>query len=96
MKDPQFIKDRINQIFPDENFYFYKIRESKEEMELERAQAVRFIKDTITSPSFFVKSGAIEAVHLKKNETKILTKNVQHMLEQCKSEVHKSHRVFIK
>ena len=76
MNDSQFIKDRIGRIFPDENFYFYQIRESKEEIEHETAQAEQFIKDAIASPRFFVKSGEIEAVHLKKNETRILTKNV--------------------
>ena len=76
MDNPQFIKDRVDQIFPDKNFYFYQIRDSKEEMDHETAQAEKFVKDTIASPRFFVKSGEIEAVHLKKNETRILTKNV--------------------
>ena len=96
MKNDQFIKDRVERLFPDENFYFYQIRESKDEMVKELAQAEKFIKDTIASPRFYVKSGEIEAVHLKKSESAILMKNVKHMLDQSTSEVHKSHKSFIK
>ena len=33
--DSNFLRKRINDLFPDDNFYFYQIRENKQEIELE-------------------------------------------------------------
>ena len=52
-----FIVERIGKLFPDDNFYFYQMRDNEDEMILEWAQIEKFIEDNLIRPSFYIKSG---------------------------------------
>ena len=46
----QFITDRVNELLPDSNFYFYQISSDIEQMKLEWAEMEKFVQDNINSP----------------------------------------------
>ena len=59
------IKARIDQLFPDENFFFYQNENTDlEQAELEWIEMRRFIKENIGTPRLYVKSGLLEPVQL--------------------------------
>ena len=50
LKSEFFISDRIDKLFPDENFYFYQMRSDRDEMQNEWAQIISYIEDNIQCP----------------------------------------------
>ena len=65
-------------------------------MKKERAQIEKFIHESVNSPRFYVSSGEIEPVQMKKAETVILTKNLKALLKASTSEVINSQKAFKK
>ena len=72
MNIDEFLKQRITELLPDDNFYFFKLKSSKKEMQQERTQIEDFVRDSIASPRLYIKSGKFEPVHMKKPERDIL------------------------
>ena len=63
----KLIETRIDQLFPKNNFYFYKIWKRGDQdprMNTERDQLRKLIDDNVKSNRFYIKSGLLEPVHL--------------------------------
>ena len=65
-------------------------------MKRERAQIEKFVHDCVNSPRFYVSSGEIEPVQLKKSEADILIKNLKVLLKASTSEGRNSQKAFRK
>ena len=58
----KYIEKRIDELFPFENFYFFKIfkgqsQEIKERNEIEQEELLKLIEENINSERFFINSG---------------------------------------
>ena len=76
------IEQRIDELFPDENFYFYRIFDDDEESQqgrnlFEQRQLLKLIKDCMEAKRYFIKEGALEPIHLVENERKLLAEGMQ-------------------
>ena len=94
LNNDQFLQERIEALFPDSNFYFYKIRTSKKEIALERTEIEKFVRDSIAAPRLYIKSGKFEPVHMKKPEREILVNQMQDMMKTCYDESINDQREF--
>ena len=76
------IEARIDELFPDENFYFFKIfggdnRTNFERNLLEQRQLLKLIQDCMTAKRYFIKQGLLEPIHLLEDERKLLVEGMQ-------------------
>ena len=103
MRNPikeQQIDTRIDQLFPKENFYFYKIfKESNqtcvERNELEKKQLLKFITDCMQSKRYYIVKGLIEPVHLNESERDHLVEGMLESVKAIYQEVSKSAQIHI-
>ena len=65
-----FIEERVAKLFPDCNFYCYKMKDK--DMAFEWAQIEQIVVDGLNSPSLFIKSGQFEPMHSTITERDIL------------------------
>ena len=93
--DSTFIKQRIMNLFPKENFYFYQIREDEAENEKEWSQMELFLDENINTRKFFIKSGLLEAVHLQVKEREIMVKGMEEMMAKCVHEINHSLKKYV-
>ena len=84
------LRQRIEKLFPDENFYCYQKRNNKEEMVLEWAQAEQFLKDCLNSPSMFIRMGELEPQHLTSQQRDILVNDMEQTMNNCVNETNHS------
>ena len=86
-----FISERIEQLFPESNFYFYKIFQGDEErMQKEKDQLRLLIEDNILEPRLYIESGLLEPVHLQEEERKLLIEGMQASITKIVQELIKS------
>ena len=89
------IEERIEQLFPDENFYFYKIFEgddqkNRERNLIEQRQLLKLIQDCMKAKRFYIKEGLLEPIHLVESERKLLVEGMQTSVAGIIQEVYKS------
>ena len=89
------IEDRIDELFPEENFYFFKIFEGDnqstiEKNKLEQRQLLRLIKDCMSSNMYYIKKGLFEPIHYTVQERNQLVDGMQTSIAKIVSEVLKS------
>ena len=49
-----FLKDRVAYFFPNENFYFFQLKDNDEDQAKEWPQLEAFLKDNIASKRYFI------------------------------------------
>ena len=90
----EFIRNRVNVLLPDGNFYFYQISDEQEQQAIEEEEIERYIYDNIYSPQLYIKTGCLEPVHLQEQERKVLVEGMIDSLNRCSLEIHKSQKQF--
>ena len=75
------IDERIDQLFPDENFYFFKIFEGNDEDSrnrnlFEQRQLLKLIKDCVNAKRYYIQKGLLEPIHLVEDERKLLVEGM--------------------
>ena len=96
----KFIDDRIDKIFPLENFYFFKIfkgegAEVQERNLIEQEELIRLIEDNMYAERYFIKSGLLEPIHLTEEERDLLVDGMQTSITKIAEEVNKSKDISI-
>ena len=90
----EFIEERVAQLFPDSNFYCYKMKDKTEDMAFEWAQIEQLVVDGLNSPSLFIKSGQFEPQHSTITERDILISGIETTMNDCFQEINNSLAVF--
>ena len=77
----KLIEDRIDALFPNGNFYFFKIfkgsdRATIERNELEQKELQKLITDCMESKKYYITSGLLEPIHLQENERDLLVEGM--------------------
>ena len=75
----KLIETRIDLLFPNQNFYFYKIWRTGDldnRMDVEHDQLRKLINDNVQSDRFYIKSGLLEPVHLQEEERKLIVEGM--------------------
>ena len=88
----------VDQLFPEENFYFFKIfkdsdKDSKIRNELEQKQLLKLINDCQSSGRYFIDEGLFEPIHLIENERQFLFEGMQTSIANIVEEVVKSNQI---
>ena len=71
----KLIDTRVDQLFPEENFFFFKILKNADldnRMDEERNQLRKLINDNIRANRYYIKKGLLEPVHLQEEERKLI------------------------
>ena len=92
------IEERIEQLFPDEHFYFYKIFEgddqkNRERNLIEQRQLLKLIQDCMKAKKFYIKEGLLEPIHLVESERKLLVEGMQTSVAGIVQEIYKSQQI---
>ena len=77
----KLIEDRIDELFPSEHFYFFKIfkgsdKATIERNELEQKELQKLITDCMESRKYYMTSGLLEPIHLQENERDLLVEGM--------------------
>ena len=93
-----YIEKRIDELFPFENFYFFKIfkgesEEIKERNKIEQEELLTLIEENINSERYFIKSGLLEPIHLTEDERDLLVDGMQSSISKIAEEVIKSKEI---
>ena len=91
----KFIEDRIDELFPIENFYFFKIfkgdsQEIQERNKIEQEELIKLIEDNMYSERYFIKKGLLEPIHLTEEERDLLVDGMLTSITKIAEEVNKS------
>ena len=81
------LKQKVEKLFPDENFYFFQLRQNEIEMKEEWEQMKKFINDNIKCKRYFIEEGLLEPVHLNPSECNILVEGMSQMMKNCQQEI---------
>ena len=76
----KLIETRVDLLFPEENFYFFKLLKNADldnRMVEERNQLRKLINDNIRSNRYYIKKGLLEPVHLQEEERKLILEGMQ-------------------
>ena len=93
-----YIEQRIDELFPLENFYFFKIfkgesEDIKERNKIEQEELLNLIEENINSARYFIKSGLLEPIHLTEDERDLLVDGMLSSITKIAEEVNKSKEI---
>ena len=72
----EFLVERVFKLFPDENFYFFQLKDNPEDQKHEWPQLEALLNDNIKSKRYFIADGLLEPVHLSLKERDILIEGI--------------------
>ena len=52
--DELYLKERIEKLLPDRNFYFFQIKETEDEQKQEFLEIQRFLNDSVKCPQVYI------------------------------------------
>ena len=84
--DEAYLKERIEKLLPDNNFYFYQVKESETEQKQELEEIERYLNDGIQSPLVYIERGEFQPVHLIKAAADIIISGLKEMIYKCNDE----------
>ena len=92
------IDQRIEDLFPIENFYFYKIFDEnhgdkeyvKKRNEKELEELLKLIKDNMASKRYYIKEGLLEPVQISEEERDLIIEGMLASIAKIFEEVYKS------
>ena len=95
-----FIEQRIDELFPIENFYFFKIHkgeseEIKERNKIEQEELLKLIEENINSERYYIKSGLLEPIHLTEDERDLLVDGMLTSVTKIAEEVIKAKEISL-
>ena len=93
-----FIEQRIDELFPLENFYFFKIfkgesEDIKERNKIEQEELLNLIEENINSARYYIKTGLLEPIHLTEDERDLLVDGMLSSITKIAEEVNKSKEI---
>ena len=94
----KYIEQRIDELFPLENFFFFKIlkgesEEIKERNKIEQEELLKLIDESINGDRYFIKSGLLEPIHLTEEERDLLVDGMLTSTIKIAEEVIKSKEI---
>ena len=92
-----FFKKRIDDLLPDDNFYFHKIfkgqsEENKRRNALERKELEKLVENHLPYRRYYIEDGQIEPLYLTEEERRPLTDGMTLSLEKIFNEVVQSNK----
>ena len=92
------IEQRIEDLFPTENFYFFKIFNEKhgdteyvrKRNEKELEELLKLIEDNMSSDRYYIKKGLLEPVQISEEERDLLIEGMLASIAKIVEEVNKS------
>lgn len=82
-----YIIDRVNTLFQEDNFYFFKQSDEKEQMKLEWEEIKRLINDNINAPQVYIQQGILEPLRLVLDERVELVQSLEDLMKQSLNEI---------
>ena len=96
--EEKLIEQRIEDLFPTENFYFYKIYDEKhgdkeyvnKRNEIEEEELMKLIEENMFSDRYYIKEGLLEPVQMSEEERDLLIEGMLASIAKIAEEVNKS------
>ena len=96
--EEKLIEQRIEDLFPTENFYFYKIYDEKHgdkdyvnrRNEIEEEELMKLIEENMFSDRYYIKEGLLEPVQMSEEERDLLIEGMLASIAKIAEEVNKS------
>ena len=94
----EFIEERIDQLLPSSNFFFFKINpgnssDAQRRNAIEKRELLRLIDAHMTYDRYYLEEGQIEPQYLIEDERKLLTEGMEISIEKIAYEVFKSNQL---
>ena len=96
----KYIEQRIDELFPLQNFFFFKIlkgesEEIKERNKIEQEELLKLIEENINSERYYIKSGLLEPIHLTEDERDLLVDGMLTSVTKIAEEVIKAKEISL-
>ena len=94
----EFIEQRIDDLLPTKNFFFFKIhygdsKDAKRRNAIEKRELLRLIDAHMSYDRYYLEEGQIEPQYLIEDERKLLTEGMEISIEKIAYEVFKSNQL---
>ena len=90
----EFLVERVLKLFPDENFYFFQLKDNPEDQKNEWPQLEALLNDNIKSKRYFIADGLLEPVHLSLKERDILIEGIIQTMKKCEQDIELQEQIF--
>ena len=96
--EEKLIEQRIEELYPTENFYFYKIYDEKhgdkeyvkKRNEIEEEELLKLIEENMFADRYYIKEGLLEPVQMSEEERDLLIEGMLASIAKIAEEVNKS------